>query len=256
MISYLKLMRISALPTLWANTLTALYLGIFTLTGSPFPPGSGRLPLFCVLAASSLLYLAGMVLNDFFDAKIDAVERPERVIPSGCVPRWAAGVLGLVFLISGWVCVELCHRLHWDSLLYQIALLLTVCIVAYDACLKRVPVLGPVCMGACRFSNIFLVLVFVGDVSSWSQLCPIRHGKLSAGLLYPWFVGIYVTALTTLSRYEAGSPKIRRLVGFGLAMLIPLDALICLVLVGPTEAAVVLCLLPVAMGLRWIVSMT
>ena len=43
---------------------------------------------FALLAAAScLLYLSGMVLNDVFDADADARERPERPIPSGRVAQ-------------------------------------------------------------------------------------------------------------------------------------------------------------------------
>lgn len=35
--------------------------------------------------SSSLLYLAGMALNDWADREVDARERPERPIPSGRV---------------------------------------------------------------------------------------------------------------------------------------------------------------------------
>ena len=38
-----------------------------------------------LLLSSAGLYLGGMVLNDVFDARLDAVERPERPIPSGRV---------------------------------------------------------------------------------------------------------------------------------------------------------------------------
>ena len=37
--------------------------------------------------ASAGLYLAGMVLNDWFDAELDARERPSRPIPSGAFRR-------------------------------------------------------------------------------------------------------------------------------------------------------------------------
>ena len=40
------------------------------------------------------LYAAGMVLNDAFDAELDARERPERPIPSGRISRSRHGVLG------------------------------------------------------------------------------------------------------------------------------------------------------------------
>src|SRR2546429_2779364 len=67
---------------------------VFTAIADPFaglvlarPPGpvSGDPGLWC-LAASACLYLGGIALNDYFDREVDAVERPERPIPSGAVP--------------------------------------------------------------------------------------------------------------------------------------------------------------------------
>ncbi|WP_017616085.1 SCO3242 family prenyltransferase [Nocardiopsis salina] len=43
-------------------------------------PGTWALP-----AASACMYWAGMALNDYADRELDAVERPERPIPSGAV---------------------------------------------------------------------------------------------------------------------------------------------------------------------------
>src|SRR3989442_15725829 len=49
--------------------------------------------LWC-LAASACLYLGGIALNDYFDRDVDAVERPERPIPSGAVPPAVAAGRG------------------------------------------------------------------------------------------------------------------------------------------------------------------
>ena len=54
----------------------------FLVTPTGFEPKQNFALL---VVASSLLYLSGMVLNDVFDAEIDADERPERPIPSGRV---------------------------------------------------------------------------------------------------------------------------------------------------------------------------
>ncbi|WP_199835099.1 UbiA family prenyltransferase, partial [Streptomyces scabiei] len=43
-----------------------------------------------VMGSSVCLYWAGMALNDYADATVDAVERPERPVPSGRVPRRTA----------------------------------------------------------------------------------------------------------------------------------------------------------------------
>src|SRR3970040_2287363 len=60
-----------------------------------------RLPLAVLLGASSCLYLAGMVLNDYFDRAQDAAERPRRPIPSGRVSPTAAAWLGGELLLAG-----------------------------------------------------------------------------------------------------------------------------------------------------------
>src|SRR5436309_2569438 len=64
-------------------------------------PVLGDPGLWC-LAASACLYLGGIALNDYFDRAVDAVERPERPIPSGSVPpavaAWPATLVGWAFL--------------------------------------------------------------------------------------------------------------------------------------------------------------
>ncbi len=84
--------RVSNLPTVWTNTLVGL-----ALAGGA--AGDARtLPL---LLALSLFYLGGMYLNDAFDAAGDAVERPERPIPSGRVGRGTVFALGFAMLGGG-----------------------------------------------------------------------------------------------------------------------------------------------------------
>src|SRR4029079_4213936 len=70
----LKLGRVSNLPTVWTNVIAGVVLG-------------GAEPTFEIVAivgiACSLLYVAGMYLNDALDSVWDASHRPERPIPSG-----------------------------------------------------------------------------------------------------------------------------------------------------------------------------
>lgn len=256
LIAYLKLVRISALPTLWSNTLTAFWIGFFGMVSTPVPRFVDVWAVLVIFGTSTCLYLAGMVLNDVFDAKNDAIERPERPIPSGRVSAGFAAFFGWTLLFAGLLGVEICFNQTSNPFVRQTGFLLAICIVGYDALLKHLPVIGPIAMGACRFFNILFVFAVTGYAWQWSVLIPFRFGEWDAGLAYPWLVGIYVAALTTLSRFEGFSPKIQRMVGFGLSLLIPLDALICLHLFGPMQAALILCLYPLAMLLRRIVPMS
>src|SRR5215204_3535760 len=54
-----------------------------------------------LIGASACMYLAGMVLNDVYDAELDAAERPERPIPAGHISRTTASSAGWALLTSG-----------------------------------------------------------------------------------------------------------------------------------------------------------
>src|SRR5207237_7189654 len=56
-----------------------------------------------LVVASVLLYAGGVVLNDVYDAARDAVERPERAIPSGRASAQTAARLGIALLATGCV---------------------------------------------------------------------------------------------------------------------------------------------------------
>ncbi len=86
----LRLGRVSNLPTVWTNVLAGM-----TLAG-----GGASVSMTAVLLLSlTLFYLGGMYLNDAFDRRIDAIERPERPIPSGQVK--AATVFATGFAMLG-----------------------------------------------------------------------------------------------------------------------------------------------------------
>lgn len=200
---YLRLMRISALPTLCSNVLTAYFLACIAAGGSP-PVG---IPIL-LLSTCGAFYLAGMVLNDFFDAKLDAVERPERPIPSGRISRLKAGLLGGALLLAGIMGVEFCARLSESNLIRPVGLILATLIVVYDVWFKRVPILGPATMGYCRFFNILFVLVVVNaftqisvtTFSGWENELRL----LDWPVFYAFGILAYIFGLTVVSSYETG----------------------------------------------------
>jgi 4-hydroxybenzoate polyprenyltransferase len=145
-------------------------------------------------AASACLYLAGMVLNDFFDRDIDALERPERPIPSGEVTPGTALALGTA-LVGGGIGLAA----WYSSTAGAVAAALACAILLYDGALKSSP-LGPLAMGACRFLNVCLGLSVLGGAAPperWMWIAPLT-------------MGAYTTALTVLARDEvAGTSRAR-----------------------------------------------
>lgn len=169
---FLRLGRVSNLPTVWTNALAGA-----VLAGSVAP---STLMLVCI--ALSLFYVGGMWLNDAFDAEIDARERANRPIPMGEVSRrrvFAGGfaMLGMAVLIGALMGA------------FAAALCLAAAIVLYDWLHKRT-VFSPLLMGAARFFSY----IFAASASG-SVLFAVLLG--AAGLF------AYVVGLTYAAKKEA-----------------------------------------------------
>ena len=131
----LRLGRVSNLPTVWTNALAGVALSGGVLSAGNLVP---------LLVGLSLLYVAGMYLNDAFDAEIDARERAGRPIPQGAASRNAVFGLGFGMLIAGVLCLATLGRT-----VALTAMLLAAAIVLYDWLHKRTP-FAPLLMALCR----------------------------------------------------------------------------------------------------------
>jgi 4-hydroxybenzoate polyprenyltransferase len=139
-------------------------------------------------AASAMLYLAGMALNDLADREEDARERPERPIPSGAVSPRAAALIGGSLLLGG-VLAARRSGARWTGPA------LAAMIVAYDFQLKHSATLGPIAMGACRALSLLMGV-------EASRGAVTRRGTEGALLL-----GAYVAGLTLIARGETGAAR-------------------------------------------------
>jgi 4-hydroxybenzoate polyprenyltransferase len=102
-------------------------------------------------AASVCLYWSGMAANDWADRDLDAVERPERPIPSGRVTPPQALGLAAGLTAAGVALAALAGGRRALS----VALPLAGAIWAYDLKAKNTPA-GPAVMAACRGLDVLL----------------------------------------------------------------------------------------------------
>lgn len=122
-----------------------VWCGHASLGSSPVG-GAGVMPL-----GSVLLYWSGMALNDWADRDVDAVERPERVIPSGRIGPGAAlavaGALGAagiaVTAVAG------------GRRALRVSVPLAVLVATYDVLAKDTPA-GPLVMASTRGLDVLL----------------------------------------------------------------------------------------------------
>jgi 4-hydroxybenzoate polyprenyltransferase len=174
-----------------------------------------------LLAASCCLYLSGMVFNDVFDRKQDAAERPGRPIPSGRVSVKAAAILGAGLMLAGAAAAATVSLIS-----LQVAGLLIVAILGYDAVLKRSS-LGPLAMGSCRFLN---VLLGASVQSNWAELLSRPQLATALGL------GVFITGVTLFARTEAHVSNRWQLSAAQLIMNIGFVILVGLILTWPMKS--------------------
>lgn len=95
----IRLMRPANIVTSVADVLAGITISGFF---SRYETNANQeLPVILLCISTIGLYGGGVVFNDVFDAALDAVERPERPIPSGLVTQKQASVLGILLLFVG-----------------------------------------------------------------------------------------------------------------------------------------------------------
>lgn len=181
----LLLGRTSNLPTVWSNMLAGC-----VLSGSLFGPPT----LALLVACGSAFYEGGMLLNDAFDAEIDARERPNRPIPSGLARRGSVFALGFALLGLGLLLLALgpvlqLTRPGWSPLLAGLGT--CAAILAYNRWHKG-HAWSPLVMGACR-AGLYATAAFAISRQPPLQLL------LAAGALC-----LYIVGLTHVARFENG----------------------------------------------------
>jgi 4-hydroxybenzoate polyprenyltransferase len=137
-----------------------------------------------LIAASVCLYAGGVVLNDFFDRNVDAIERPERPIPSGRVSPTRAATVGGGLLVAGVLVALGASRAS-----VAVAAAVASFVLLYDARAKRHAIAGPLCMGVCRGLNLLLGVSV--SVAALSAQWPVAILSV-----------IYIAAVTAVSRGE------------------------------------------------------
>ena len=212
-VSWLQLLRLPNIFTAVADVMMG-----FLVTHGALQP----VPHFTLLvAASCLLYLSGMVLNDVHDAELDARERPQRPIPSGVVPLATAAKFGWALWVSGVLAAWFVSFAAGDWRPGFIGTLLGACVVFYDFALKQAPI-APIVMGACRMLNVLLGMSLAHRASLATEVAsPNGAGweslRASGWTVTEWMIalgiGIYIAGVTWFARSEARASSRAQLIG-------------------------------------------
>ena len=186
---YLVLIRFPNLFTIPSNIIVGFsQLVLF--------PEAGMENLLLLMTTSILLYVVGIIINDYRDLEIDRKERPDRPLPAGKISPRSALAFVFVATISA---IFLATLVGIPSVLLAVILLIT--IIAYDCWLKN-NFLGYFAIALARVINVVLgysagITLLISNQNEITRLSVILISTF-----------LYVTAISYISRKEVeSSPK-------------------------------------------------
>jgi 4-hydroxybenzoate polyprenyltransferase len=187
---YLHLVRLPNVFTTPANILTGYVAVVVPIAGID------TLQLFLLMSSSALLYIAGIVFNDYFDIEIDLRERPYRPLPARSIAIKKALLIGIVSLISANL---LAFVASIGSMV--VCIFLSVMIIGYDYRLKNTFV-GPIAMGVTRSMNILLGASPTLFVVILAHNQPTTNYLLARIILVSLSLFVYILAISLLGKKE------------------------------------------------------
>ena len=196
---YIILVRLPNVFTAASNILSG-YFTIYTAVSSSFIT-IHVLYLAGLMISSSLLYVAGIVFNDYFDIEIDKKERLTRPLPSRKVTKRKALTIAISSIIVANVITLV---INWTS--FIIAVILTTIIIAYDYGLKNNDITGPITMGLARSINV----VLGASPALPTLLLSAPSTKMLLFIAISLF--LYVVAISILSKKEVSGNATRLII--------------------------------------------
>lgn len=256
-VAWLRLLRISNLPTVWSNALAGYVLG-WWIVGSERDgataqrgvsslletvQGSGAL-----LAAFSLIYVGGMAMNDVMDAPVDARVRLERPIPAGLIARRAAAGVMVAMLVGGLALLEAHRRFisaSHDPWVVVGGVVLVAAVTAYNALHLRMK-WSVLLMATCRG----LVILTAGVAVDW----PFAYHFGWAVAALALAIAGYTLCISVVARGEDEAGPGRKHVVMGMIAGMPMVDAVAMGMIGQWSVAgfCVGCAVMALMGQRWV----
>lgn len=216
--------RVSNLPTVWCNCLAAtLILLHFSPGFSDWIRGQASENLTALLknftslglffiVVSSLFYVGGCFIGDYFDKEFDTEYKPERPIPSGVLSAKLVFALGLLQMGLGFILTVTVPSLLFGELSNKVVLyptlLLILAINLYSRYHKKSLFIGLPLIGLCRF----FLIIFAASVTSALLLTYLHKAsidyKIVPIILFASAVCIYTISFASVARTESSDAPI------------------------------------------------
>ncbi|GAA4458299.1 geranylgeranylglycerol-phosphate geranylgeranyltransferase [Rurimicrobium arvi] len=164
-------------------------LPLHAWTDTPFLLGPLHFALVCT--STILIAAAGYIINDYFDIKIDAINRPQKAILDRVIDRRQAiiahSVLNVLALVLAGAVALSAGKWYW----LFVQLFSTVLLFFYSSHFKRLYVIGNVVVALLTALTIFTLFIYEPGLWYFVKQPPMLR-KGDAELANPiWVLGIY-----------------------------------------------------------------
>ena len=206
LLPYFQLVRLPNIFTVPSNVLA----GYFALQAGTIDQLAG------LVISSILLYVSGIVFNDFFDLEQDKKNRPSRPLPSGKVRKRVALAIAIIAMLAG----NVMALVTAGFAAFCVSVILSAIILSYDYTLKFNSVAGTAAMSSARAVNVILgaspglVILLVASSEGLVVDRGFQTLAVAASSLF-----VYVTSIMLLSRAEEnGASTTLRRAAFGIVL--------------------------------------
>jgi 4-hydroxybenzoate polyprenyltransferase len=182
--AWLELLRAPNLLTVPGDPIVGFLLALTAEGASAARPG---LRMALAAGVSLLMYSAGLLWNDWFDLAEDRRQRPHRPLPRGAVRPITVPLVANVLMVVAIAAAAVAGK----TTLY-VAIALGALVIGYNALLKRLPLVGPAAMGACRGLSVLLGAAAMGPAG-------LLHSPVIA---YAGGTLLYIATVTWLATEE------------------------------------------------------
>jgi geranylgeranylglycerol-phosphate geranylgeranyltransferase len=176
MSTYIEILR----PTNSLMAAFAVFIGSLLVNLNSY----ALVPVYLAMAAAFFISGGGMIINDYFDAGIDKINRPDRPIPSGRISKRAALSYSFMLFLIG---IVLSGFINW--IVFAIAIANSLLLIVYSHSLKSKLLAG----------NI-IISYLVGSTFIFGSASPFASSNIRLGVLLTPFLFALLAFLANLSR--------------------------------------------------------
>ena len=171
---WLRLIRWNNLVIIFLTQLLAWWCVILPEKPTVLQP----LSFICLSLSTILIAAAGYIINDYFDIKIDAINKPDKVVLEKVIPRKQAiiahALLNLAALMLAGLVAAAAHHLEWLLLQFTCILLLWF----YSTDFKRQYITGNVVIALLTALTIISLIIYEPDLHSHRETNLLFKGSI------------------------------------------------------------------------------